>query len=48
VSWLQFGQHVVILLPPGGDFSIYKRADRIWLRILSVALEGELKVLDYV
>ena len=48
MSWLQFGQHVVILLPPGGDFGIYKIAHRIWLRILSVAHEEELKVLDYV
>ena len=35
------------LLPPGGGFSIYKTAHRIWLRILSIALEEELKVLDF-
>ena len=35
------------LLPPGEGFSIYKTAHRIWLRILSVALEKELKVLDF-
>ena len=28
-------------------FCIYKRAHRIWLRILPIALEKELKVLDY-
>ena len=28
-------------------FSIYKTAHRIWLRVLSIALEKELKVLDY-
>ena len=35
------------LLPPGGGFSIYKAAHRIWLRVLSRALEEELKVLDF-
>ena len=35
------------LLPPGRGFSIYKTAHRIWLRILSIALEEELKVLDF-
>ena len=34
-------------LPPAGSFSIYKTAHRIWLRILSIALEEELKVLDF-
>ena len=29
------------LLPAAGGFSIYKTADRLWLRILSVALESE-------
>ena len=33
---------------PGGGFSIYKTAHRIWLRILSIALEKELKVLETV
>ena len=33
--------------PRGEGFSIYKTAHRIWLRILSIALERELKVLDY-
>ena len=32
------------LIPPGGGFGIYKTAPRIWLRILSIALEEELKV----
>ena len=36
------------LLPPGGGFGICKTAQRMWLRILSVALEEELKVLDFV
>ena len=37
------------LHPPGGDFSIYKTAQRIWLRILSLAFEEELlKVFDFV
>ena len=35
------------LLPPGRGFSIYKTAHRIRLRILSIALEKELKVPDY-
>ena len=35
------------LLPPGGGFSICKTTHRIWLRILSVVLEKELKVLDF-
>ena len=34
--------------PLDEDFNIYKTAHRIWLRILSIALEKELKVLDYV
>ena len=32
---------------PGGGFSIYKTAHRIWLRVLSIALEKKLKVLDF-
>ena len=35
-------------LPPGGGFSICKTACRIRLRILSIALKEDLKVLDYV
>ena len=35
------------LLPPGGLLSIYNTAQRIWLRILSVLLEEEPKVLDF-
>ena len=35
------------LLPPGGGYSIYKTAHRIPLRILSIAFEEELKVLDF-
>ena len=36
------------LLPPGGGFSICKAAQRTRLRILSIALVEELKVLDFV
>ena len=36
------------LLPPDGGFIIYKTAQRMWFRMLSTALEEELKVLDYV
>ena len=35
-------------LPPGGGFSTCKRASGTQLRILSVVLEEELKVLDFV
>ena len=45
MSWLQSGRHVNFLL--GRAFSIYKTAYRIWLRILSIALEKELNILDY-
>ena len=34
-------------LPLCGGFSIYRTAHRIWLRILSIALEEARKVLDY-
>ena len=39
--------HHVVNFSPGGGFSIYKTAHRIWLRILSIALEKKLKVLDF-
>ena len=45
MSWTQSGHHVVNFSTWG--FGIYKTAHRIWLRILSIALETELKVLDY-
>ena len=32
---------------PGESFSIYETAHRLWLRILSTALERELNILDY-
>ena len=35
------------LLPPGGGFSLYNTAHRIWLRMLFIALEKELEVPDY-
>ena len=44
MSWVQSGHHVVNFSTWG--FSIDKIAYRIWLRILSIALEKELKVLD--
>ena len=36
-----------LLPPPARGFSVCKTAHRIWLRILSIALEKELKVLDF-
>ena len=47
LSWLQSGHHVTNLVTPGGVFSIYKTAQRMWLRILSIILEEELKILDF-
>ena len=44
-SYSPHGHHVHF--PPDGGFSIYKTAHRIWLRILAIALEKELKVLDF-
>ena len=49
MSWLQSGHHASNFST--WCFSIYKTAHRTWLRILSVlsvALEKELKILDYV
>ena len=43
-SWVQSVHHVLNFST--WDFSIYKTAHRIWLRILSLALEKELNVLD--
>ena len=37
-----------LLLPPGWDFSICKTTQRIWLRMLAIAHEEELKILDFV
>ena len=37
-----------LLLPPGRDFSICKTAQRIWLRMLAIAHEEELNILDFV
>ena len=45
VSWVQSAHHVVNFST--WHFSFYKTTHRIWLRILSIALEKELKVLDY-
>ena len=44
MSWVQSCHHKVNF---PWCFGIYKTAHSIWLRILSVALEKELKVLDY-
>ena len=46
MSWLQPGHHVVNLSTWCRGFSIYKTAHRTWLRISSITLEKELKVLD--
>ena len=43
-SQVQSGHHVVNFSTR--RFSVYKTAHRMWLRILSIALEKELKVLD--
>ena len=43
MMWVQSGHHIVNFFQ---CFSIYKTAHRIWPRILSTALEKELKVLD--
>ena len=40
--WVAWGQS----LPSDGGFSLCKTAQSIWVRILSIALEEELKVLD--
>ena len=45
MSWVQSGHHVVNFFT--WCVSIYKTAYRIWLRILSIALEKEVKALDY-
>ena len=37
-----------LFLQPVWDFSICKIAQKIWLRMLSIAPEKELKVLDFV
>lgn len=42
--WVAYQQ----LLPPGGNLSSYKTAQRMWPRILSMALEEGLKVLEFV
>ena len=42
--WIQSSHHVVNFST--WRSSLYKRAHRIWLRILSVALEKEQKILD--
>ena len=37
-----------LTFPPGGAFSSRKKTSRIWLRILPIVLEEELKVLDFI
>lgn len=44
--WIQSGHHIVNFST--WCLSVYKTAHGIWLRILSITLEKELKVLDYV
>ena len=43
-SWVQSAHHIFNFST--WYFGIYKTAHRIWLRILSIALEKELNVLD--
>ena len=47
MSWLQSGHHAINFFHLVRGFSIYKTAPRVWLGILSLALEEELKVLDF-
>lgn len=44
---LQYGHDVVNVFHLVGGFIICKTAHKIWLRILSVAFEKKLKVLDF-
>ena len=44
-SWLPWCMYSTS--PPGGSFHIYMTAYRVWLRILSIALEKELEVADF-
>ena len=44
-SWVQSGHHVINFST--WCFGIYKTTHRIWLRILPIAPEKELKALDY-
>ena len=37
-----------IFLPPGGSFSICTTAQKTWLRKLSIILEEELKIFDFI
>ena len=45
MSWVQSDHRIVNFYT--WCFSIDKTAHRIWLKILSIALEKEIKVLDY-
>jgi len=46
MSWLQSGHHVVNFFHLVGVSVSYRTAQRIKLRILPIAVEEELKVLD--
>ena len=46
MSWLQSGHHVVNFFHSVG-FSVSTEQLKVWLRVLSIALEEELKVLDF-
>ena len=46
MSWLQSGHHVINFFHLMG-VSVSLTAHRIWLRVLSIAPEEELKVLDF-
>ena len=47
MSWLQSGHHVVNFFFLMGVSVSLKTPHIIWLRILSMALEKELKIIDY-
>ena len=47
MSWVQSSYHVVNFFHLVGGFGIYNTAQRIWCGVLSIALEEELKVLNF-
>lgn len=47
MSWLQSGYHVVNFFHLEGVSSLHKTALRILLRMLPIAIEEELKTLDF-
>jgi len=47
MSWLQPGHHIVNFFCLKGVSVSLQTPHVIWLRIISIALEKELKILDY-